>query len=122
MAHVVIADEDYGVLYLLAILISRLGWSSDMAVNGIAAWEKVQRQAPNLLIAELGLSGPNGLELLRAVKRNPPLARIPVVLMGSTGHEAAARVGGCAAYLTKSFGGQAGLTSLPLLVSGDTPD
>jgi hypothetical protein len=34
MAHVVIADADFGVLYLLAMLIQRLGWTSDMADNG----------------------------------------------------------------------------------------
>jgi CheY-like chemotaxis protein len=122
MAHVVIADDDYGVLYLLAMLVGRLGWTSDMTVNEAEAWEKVQRQAPDLVMAKVDLPGMSGLELLRAVKRNPSLAHIPVVLMGQSGSEASARAAGCAAYLTKPFGGQTVLTLLPQLVPEDNPE
>jgi CheY-like chemotaxis protein len=122
MAHVVIADEDYGVLYLLAILINRLGWTSDMAVNGIEAWDKVRQQGPDLVMAEMDLPGMSGLDLVGAIQGHPPLEHIPAVLMGQAGNEAAARAAGCAAYLTKPFGGQTVLRLLPQLLPQEPSD
>jgi CheY-like chemotaxis protein len=122
MAHVVIADADYGVLYLLATLIDRLRWTSNLAANGVEAWEKMQQQVPDLVMVDVDLPGMRGLELLRAVKSHPPLAHIPVVLMGQAGHEAAARAAGCAAYLTKPFGGKAVLRLLPQLLPRQPSD
>jgi CheY-like chemotaxis protein len=106
MALVVIADEDYGVLYLLAILIDRLGWTSDMAANGAEAWEMVSRQTPDVVIAEVDLPGMSGLDLLRAIKSSPSLAHTAVVLMGSQDDEAAASAAGCASFVTKPSGGR----------------
>ncbi len=45
MAHVIIADDDYGILYLVAMLVRRLGWTSDLVSDGVQAWQKVQGQA-----------------------------------------------------------------------------
>lgn len=61
MAHVVIADADYGVLYLLAILIARLGWTSDMAASGAEAWVKVQRHMADRMTSMTGYPGCGGL-------------------------------------------------------------
>ena len=103
MPHVVIADDDYGVLYLVAILVQRLGWTSDLASNGVEAWEKVQQIVPDLVVSEIDMPGMNGLELLHAIKSSSNLAHIPVVLMSVPDNEAAARDAGCDAFVVKPF-------------------
>ena len=116
MPHVVIADDDYGVLYLVAILVQRLGWTSDLVSNGVEAWEKVQQIVPDLVVSDIDMPGMNGLDLLRAIKSSPNLAHIPVVLMSSPDNEPEARAAGCDAFVAKPFGGQTILTLLPQLL------
>ncbi len=116
MAHVIIADDDYGVLYLVAMLVRRLGWTSDLVSDGVQAWQKVQEQVPDLVVSAISLPEMNGLDLLRAIKSSPLLAHIPLVLMSSADDEAAARSAGCDAFVTKPFGGQTILTLLPQLL------
>lgn len=120
MPHVVIADDDYGVLYLVAILVQRLGWTSDLASNGVEAWEEVQQTVPDLVVSDIDMPGMNGLELLHAIKSSPNLAHIPVVLMSSPDNEAEARAAGCDAFVAKPFGGQTILTLLPQLLPPET--
>jgi CheY-like chemotaxis protein len=116
MPHVVIADDDYGVLYLVATLVQQLGWTSDLASDGVEAWEKVQQMVPDLVVSDINMPEMNGLDLLRAIKSSPTLAHIPVVLMSSAENEAEARAAGCDAFVAKPFGGQTILTLLPQLL------
>jgi CheY-like chemotaxis protein len=116
MPHVVIADDDYGVLYLVATLVQQLGWTSDLASDGVEAWEKVQQMVPDLVVSDINMPEMNGLDLLRAIKSSPTLAQIPVVLMSSAENEAEARAAGCDAFVAKPFGGQTILTLLPQLL------
>jgi CheY-like chemotaxis protein len=116
MPHVVVADDDYGVLYLVATLVQQLGWTSDIASDGVEAWEKVQQMVPDLVVSDINMPEMNGLDLLRAIKSSPTLAHIPVVLMSSAENEAEARAAGCDAFVAKPFGGQTILTLLPQLL------
>ncbi len=104
MVPVVLADDDYGMLYLVATLVLHLGWTSDLAPDGVEAWEKVQQVVPDLVVSDISMPGMNGLDLLGAIKSSPSLDHIPVVLMSSADHEAAARAAGCDAFVTKPFG------------------
>ena len=119
MAHVVIADDDYGMRHLVANLVGQLGWTSDLASDGVEAWEKVQQVVPSLVVSDISMPGMNGLDLLSAIKNHPSLAHIPVVLISSEDNEAAARAAGCAAFLTKPFSAQTILTLLPQLLPPD---
>ncbi len=116
MAHVVIADDDYGMLTLVANLVHQLGWTSDLASDGVEAWQKVQQVVPDLVVSDISMPVMNGLDLLGAIKSSPSLQHIPVVLMSSADNEAAARAAGCDAFVAKPFGGQTILTLLPQLL------
>ena len=122
MAHVIIADGDYGVLYLLKVLLNTLGWTYDATTEGIDAWQKVQEAVPDLVMADVNLSGMSGLELVLAIKSDPGLAHVPVVLMGTPENEAAAMAAGCDAFVAKPFGGQTILRLLPQLVREEPDD
>jgi CheY-like chemotaxis protein len=120
MAHVVIADGDYGELYLHKVLLNSLGWSYDAATDGAEAWQKAQEVVPDLVIAEINLSGMSGLDLVLTIKSDPRFALILVVLMGTPENEAAAGAAGCDAFVAKPFGGQTILRLLPQLVREDS--
>jgi CheY-like chemotaxis protein len=116
MPHVLIADDSYEILYLVQYLVNTLGWTSDTATNGTEAWQMAQRLAPNLVITDVNMPGMSGLELVLAIKSNPSLSHIPVLVMSSADQEESARAAGCDAFMAKPFGEQALLQLLSQLV------
>jgi CheY-like chemotaxis protein len=71
---------------------------------------------PALVISDVRMPGMNGIELLRAIKSNPRLSHIPVVLMSSGDMELEAREAGCSAFVAKPFSVDRLLQILPQAV------
>jgi CheY-like chemotaxis protein len=76
------------------MLLNTLGWTYDSSIEGLEAWQKVQEVVPDLVIADMDLSGMSGLDLVHTIKSDPKLSHVPVVLMGIPENEAAARAVG----------------------------
>ncbi len=51
------------------------------AADGGAAWESIERCAPDLIISDVMMEPVDGLELCRRVKTNPKTAHIPLILL-----------------------------------------
>ncbi len=122
MTHVVIAEDDYGMLYLMKHLLRTLEWTCDAETNGVDAWQRVQEVEPDLVVSDINMPGMSGLDLVRAIKSDPRLAHIPVVLISSADNEAEAMDAGCDAFVAKPFGGQTILTLLPKLMGQEPSD
>ena len=116
MVHVVIADDDDIVRYLVEQIVSILGWTFDSAMNGMQAFCLIEGAMPALVISDVRMPGMNGIELLRAIKSNPRLYHIPVVLMSSGDMELEAREAGCSAFVAKPFSVDRFLQILPQAV------
>ncbi len=74
--------------------------------DGPAALVRLAAEAPDVLLADIGMPAPDGYELALHVRRTPALAHIPVILL--TGafdpvDHARARDAGCAGVLVKPF-------------------
>jgi len=74
------------------------------AGNGDEALEQVRQHRPDLILMDLELPGPDGLEITRRLKADPSTAGIRVVAV--TAHaerisERDARAAGCAGFITK---------------------
>ena len=116
MVHVVIADDDDIVRCLVEQIVSLLGWTFDSAMNGMQALRLIEGAMPALVISDVRMPGMNGIELLRAIKSNPRLSHIPVVLMSSADMELEAREAGCSAFVAKPFSVDRLLQILPQAV------
>ena len=116
MVHVVIADDDDIVRYLVEQIVSILGWTFDSAMNGMQALRLIEGAMPALVISDVRMPGMNGIELLRAIKSNPRLSHIPVVLTSSGDMELEAREAGCSAFVAKPFSVDRLLQILPQAV------
>jgi signal transduction histidine kinase/ligand-binding sensor domain-containing protein/DNA-binding response OmpR family regulator len=57
------------------------------AENGQEAWEWLQEQTPDLIISDVMMPHMDGIELTKRVKKHPPLAETPVVLLTAMGDE-----------------------------------
>jgi CheY-like chemotaxis protein len=77
--------------------------------NGDEALERAMETRPDLILADVVMPGKNGYEVCEAIKANPDLAHIPVLLLTGTfeafDEERASRVG-AAGYVAKPFEAQ----------------
>ena len=79
MARICVVDDEYKVRALLKMLLSAQGHEVLEAADGRQALEVFDREAVDLLIADIRMEGMNGLELLQQVKEREPAC--PVIFI-----------------------------------------
>lgn len=84
MAVVLIAEDDQDIAVILGRLLKRSGHTAVHAPDGRAALDEALAIRPDLLLTDLGMPRMDGLELTRAVRADPGLADIPIVML--SGH------------------------------------
>ncbi len=75
--------------------------------NGTSFWEALQKEKPDLVLLDVMLPGIDGIELLKRIRRNAELYRIPVIMATAKGEEYDKIQGldlGADDYLVKPFG------------------
>ena len=78
----------------------------ETALSGTDALTAIVRQRPDLVLLDINMPRMNGLELLRRIKAESGLAKIPVVIVTTEGKEEDTVAGlraGAAAYVRKPF-------------------
>jgi len=92
--------------------------------NGKEAIERVERDRPDIVLADVGMPERNGYEVAAFIKGNPALAHIPVVLLTGAFEpvdEARARSVGCDGVLVKPFEPQIVISRVKDLLAGRQP-
>src|SRR5260221_9954441 len=92
--------------------------------NGQEAIDRVQRDRPDIVLADVGMPERNGYEVAAFIKGNPALAHIPVVLLTGAFEpvdEARARSVGCDGVLVKPFEPQIVISRVKDLLAGRQP-
>jgi len=99
-----IFDDDPYAADLIATIAEDDGLTVEKHLDGIAALEKVRGGRPRLVVADIMMPGMDGIALCRAVRSDPDLAAIPVVICSGKQFEEdrqRALAAGAAAYFTK---------------------
>jgi CheY-like chemotaxis protein len=92
--------------------------------DGQAAIDHVQRDRPDIVLADVGMPERNGYEVAAFVKGNPATAHIPVVLLTGAFEpidEGRAREVGCDGVLVKPFEPQLVISRVKDLLAGRKP-
>jgi CheY-like chemotaxis protein len=92
--------------------------------NGQAAIDCVQRDRPDIVLADVGMPERNGYEVAAFIKGNPAFAHIPVVLLTGAFEpvdEGRARSVGCDGVLVKPFEPQVVINRVKDLLAGRQP-
>lgn len=92
--------------------------------NGQEAIDRVQRDKPDIVLADVGMPDRNGYEVAAFIKGNPALANIPVVLLTGAFEpidEGRARSVGCDGVLVKPFEPQLVISRVKDLLAGKQP-
>ena len=105
-----LADDSVTIQKVVQITFSHDDYDLTVVDNGDIAYEKARLQRPDLILADVFMPGKNGYELCAAVKNDPSLARVPVLLLTGTFEpfdEAKARSAGADRWIAKPFESQA---------------
>jgi putative two-component system response regulator len=84
-ATILIVDDDPGVRETLATVLSKQSYCVALAVDGPSALEQAQRLLPDLILLDVMLPGMDGFQICRAIRANPQLAEMPIVMITAAG-------------------------------------
>jgi DNA-binding response OmpR family regulator len=100
------ADDDEDILSLVALRLERAGFRVTQATDGDAALEAVRAERPSLAVLDVMMPKRTGYEVLAALRADPALAGLKVILLSARVQEADVERGldaGADAYLAKPF-------------------
>jgi CheY-like chemotaxis protein len=103
---VLIADDESSIRLLVHATIESDDYKVVEAADGAQAWAMAQELKPSLVLLDVQMPGPSGLEVLRSIKADPDLKATRVILLTSKAQERDIEVGliaGADFYLTKPF-------------------
>jgi len=81
---VLVVDDERDIVDLIGYNLKKEGYAVLGALDGKGALEEVKHR-PNLILLDIMIPEPNGLEVLKEIKSNPDTAKIPVVFLTAKG-------------------------------------
>ena len=81
MPHVLVVDDDPVVADLVAFRLQRLGLQVTVEADGESGLAAARRLRPDLVVLDWLMPRMDGLEVCRALRADPALARTPVLLL-----------------------------------------
>ena len=82
--RLVIADDDPMQLKLAAFRLGRLGFEVEVAPDGAAALEAIRKRLPDAVISDVMMPELDGFGLAMALRQDPALAMLPLLLVTSS--------------------------------------
>jgi len=108
--RLLLADDSITIQKVIGITFANEDFQLDIVDNGDAALQRVQAERPDMVLADVYMPGKNGYELCQAIKQDPQLQGIPVLLLTGTFEpfdEDKARQAGADDWISKPFESQA---------------
>ncbi|WP_050461321.1 response regulator [Herbaspirillum autotrophicum] len=106
MTTILIVEDEPSIAELIAYTLKEAGWSSFVVSNTAAAWEFVQRRAPQLVLLDWMLPDRSGLHLLSRIRGDRQLQQLSVIMLTAKSMEEDKIAGldnGADDYITKPF-------------------
>jgi two-component system, chemotaxis family, sensor histidine kinase and response regulator WspE len=103
--RVLVVDDSITVREVERQLLHRRGYAVDVAVDGREGYNALRAGRYDLLITDVDMPRMTGIELIRAVRREPKFADLPIIIVSYKDREEDRLMGleaGASAYLTKS--------------------
>jgi two-component system, OmpR family, alkaline phosphatase synthesis response regulator PhoP len=108
-AKILIIDDEVHIRMLIAQTLEELedqGVELLMATNGEAGLETIRNEHPRMVFLDVMMPKMNGFDVCQAVKREPALADVYIVMLTAKGQDVDRRSGqdaGADLYITKPF-------------------
>jgi signal transduction histidine kinase len=105
LPRVLVAEDEVDLRGFIAGVLKGT-YEVDAAGNGAEALELIRQNRPDLVLTDVMMPGTSGLDLCRAIKEDPSLRHIPVILLTARGENEAALEGyeaGADDFVSKPF-------------------
>jgi CheY-like chemotaxis protein len=114
-ARILIAEDDASLRRLLEMRLTLDGYATRAAADGADALAMLDDWTPDVVVADVMMPRLSGLSLCRAIREEPRLAAIPVILLTARNFddeiEAVVNLGGVT-FMSKPFDAEALNTAL----------
>ncbi len=81
---VLLADDEEGILEIMARKVASQGYTVVTAVNGEEAWSKIVSENPDVVVLDITMPRMDGLEVLKKLRAEPPSKKWqPVILVSA---------------------------------------
>lgn len=110
--HILVVDDSVNIRQIICDNLRRLGFSKiETASDANEAFNKLNTQAKGptpftLILSDLNMPGPSGLDFLKQVRENEKFKDIPFIMITTESEKQAviqAAVSGVSAYIVKPF-------------------
>ena len=101
-----VVDDSVSVRRATEAFVRDLGCEAEGAGDGVEALARLRRRVPDLALVDLEMPRMNGVELVRAMRADPALHRVPVIMITSRAsgkHRRVALDAGVDVFLTKPY-------------------
>jgi|SRR5262245_11494442 len=105
--RVMIVEDEPHIVLSLEILLQRAGYETATAADGDESLALIRQLHPDVVVLDIMLPKRNGYEVCQALKADPDLRSIPVIMLSAKGQEVEILKGlelGASAYIAKPFG------------------
>jgi two-component system KDP operon response regulator KdpE len=104
--RILVVDDEPNIIGTVAPLLRARGYDVRSAMNGGAALESIDREAPDLIVLDLGLPDMDGVEVCRRIRQTTSVPVIVLSARGAEGDKVRALDAGADDYVTKPFGAE----------------
>lgn len=77
---ILIVDDDLETVKLIGLMLERRGYEIAAAQTGAQALEKVQAEAPDLIVLDIMMPDMDGYEVCRRLRANPATTDLPIIM------------------------------------------
>ncbi|WP_260294615.1 response regulator [Sedimenticola hydrogenitrophicus] len=104
--HILIVDDEKNIAISVDYLLRREGYEVSVAHDGEEGLRRIRDDRPDLVLLDIMMPKLNGFEVCEAVRQDPELAGVRIVMLTAKGRDAEKEKGlalGADAYITKPF-------------------
>ncbi len=106
MPVVLVAEDEPPLVEVLTYNLSKAGFETLTAMDGIEAFNQAQEQRPDVMILDWMMPGQSGIDVCRNIREQPEIANLPILMLTARGDEADRVQGlesGADDYMVKPF-------------------
>ena len=102
--HVLLVEDEPNIAEAMSFLLSRDGWEVSHVADGSLVLDRLRQDPPDLVILDHMLPGLSGLEILTAVRADPAIRHLPVMMLTARGRDRdLAEQAGADRFVSKPF-------------------
>ncbi len=81
--RILIVDDNQDTIHILTVILNQGGYSTYAARDGVEALQKIQEEAPALVLLDIMMPKLDGFGVLEVMRSNPRMSQIPVLIISA---------------------------------------